>query len=148
MVGGGCSPWCGESREEMGSRLRSMAAGNMRLLAHFLADQRAEYGPTYKISESCPAAIHSLQLDSTSQWFHSLWKQGPAVYQASKHISLRWSCYSQTKKGCLGQGLPTSMLNFCYKTLSWSFQPEAFLFAKFYPWNDQHKCSQILPEVD
>lgn len=133
MVGGGYSPWCGEGREDMGSRLRSMAAGNMRLLAHFLVDQRAEYGPIYKIPEPCPAAIHSLQLDPTSQWFHSLWKQGPAVYQVSTHIRLRWACYSQTKKRCLGQGLPTFMLNFCYKTLSWSFQPEAFLSAKFYP---------------
>lgn len=118
--------WGGQ--RECGKHLRSMAAGNMSQLAHFLADQRAEYGPTYKIPEPRPTAIHSLQLDPTSQWFHSLWKQGPAVY-----ISLRWACYSQIKKRCLGQGLPMPMLNFCYKILSWPFKLEAFLPVKFYP---------------
>lgn len=131
--------WGGQRGHE--KHLRSMAAGNMSLLAHFLVDQRAEYGPTYKIPEPRPTAIYSLQLDPTSQWFHSLWKQGPAVYQVSKHISLRLACYNQTKKRCLGQGLPMPMLNFCYKILSWPFKLEAFLPAKFYPSYDQHKCS-------
>lgn len=53
--------WGGQREHE--NHLRSMAAGNMSLLAHFLVDQRAEYGPTYKIPEPRPTAIHSLQLD-------------------------------------------------------------------------------------
>lgn len=136
-----------EGQRGDGKQLRFTAAGNMRLLSHFLGDQRAEYGPTYKISQPRPTAIHSHQIDPTSQWFHSLWKQGPTVYQVPKHISLRLACYSQTKKRCLGQGLPMSMLNFGFNILSWPFKLEAFLPAKFYPQYDQNKCSQILPEV-
>lgn len=144
--GVGCSPWCEEGRGEMGRSSDPWQQGSQSTCSYLSGPESRVWSCLYK-PKALPPTIYFLCLDPTSQWFQNLQKQGTSSVPSSQTHKPVEGMLQPNHKRSLRQELPTSLLSFCYKTLSWSFQTETFLTIKCHPYYDQHKYTEILPEV-